>query len=151
MAAQNLTISLNAATVAERLKMSKWEEDFLQRLRKKINEFKRQHISLEKHIKEVLEEEVENFLFVASGDNCIIKGMHYPESAFTDGEAPLIWKTSEQGVYIAAWPQDKIRELLLKVELDNPEEIWEQEWNKVLQDLMEESINKLSNAKEVTE
>lgn len=146
-----MTISLNAATVAERLKMSKWEEDFLQRLRKKINEFKRQHISLEKHIKEVLEEEVENFLFVASGDNCIIKGMHYPESAFTDGEAPLIWKTSEQGVYIAAWPQDKIRELLLKVELDNPEEIWEQEWNKVLQDLMEESINKLSNAKEVTE
>jgi hypothetical protein len=128
-----------------------WNEDFLQRLRKKINEFKRQHVALEKQIKEVLEEEVDNFLFVASGDNCIIKGMHYPESAFSDGEVPLIWKSSEKGVYIAAWPQDKIRELLLKVELDNPEEIWESEWNKVLQGLMEESINKLENAKEVTE
>jgi hypothetical protein len=131
--------------------MGDWNEDFLQRLRKKINEFKRQHVALEKQIKEVLEEEADNFLFVASGDDCIIKGMHYPESAFIDGEAPLIWKTSEKGVYIAAWPQDKIRELLLKVELDNPEEIWESEWNKVLQGLMEESINKLENAKEVTE
>jgi hypothetical protein len=131
--------------------MSDWHEDFLQRLRKKINEFKRQHVALEKQIKEVLEEEVDNFLFVASGDNCIIKGMHYPESAFSDGEAPLIWKTSEKGVYIAAWPQDKIRELLIQVELDNPEQIWESEWNKVLQGLMEESINKLENAKEVTE
>jgi hypothetical protein len=131
--------------------MGDWNEDFLQRLRKKINEFKQQHVALEKQIKEVLEEEVDNFLFVASGDNCIIKGMHYPESAFSDGEVPLIWKSSEKDVYIAAWPQDKIRELLLKVELDNPEEIWESEWNKVLQGLMEESINKLENAKEVTE
>ena len=131
--------------------MGDWNEDFLQRLRKKINEFKRQHVALEKQIKEVLEEEVDNFLFVASGDDCIIKGMHYPESAFNNEEVPLIWKSSEQGVYIAAWPQDKIRELLLKVELDNPEEIWESEWNKVLQGLMEESINKLENAKEVTE
>jgi hypothetical protein len=131
--------------------MGDWNEDFLQRLRKKINEFKRQHVALEKQIKEVLEEEVDNFLFVASGDDCIIKGMHYPESAFNNEEVPLIWKSSEKGVYIAAWPQDRIRELLLKVELDNPEEIWESEWNKVLQGLMEESINKLENAKEVTE
>ena len=47
--------------------MGDWNEDFVGRLRKKINEFKRQHVALEKQIKEVLEEEVDNFLFVASG------------------------------------------------------------------------------------
>lgn len=131
--------------------MSRWNEDLVKRLRKKINNFKQHQMALEKQIKEVTEEEIGNFLFVAAGDDCIIKGMHYPDTAFIDDEIPMIWKTSEKNVYIAAWPQNQIRELLLEVELDNPQDVWDEKWNDVLQGLMVLSISKLDKAKEITE
>jgi hypothetical protein len=97
------------------------------------------------------EEEPENFLFVAAGSGKIIKGMHYPDSAFIDGQYPLLYKTAEDNIIIAAWPRNYLREMMIAIEENNPEKYWDSEWNKFLQVLVDKSVEMMKNVPDVTE
>lgn len=130
--------------------MSTWNEDFLQLMKDKIAYYKRMRPIVNKQVKDVMDNEVENFLFVAADGDVVIKGMHYPESAFSEeDEVPLMFKTSEKNVVIAAWPQTKVRELLKFVEDEHSKEDWDKAWNNVLEQLVKESVEKLHTAKDI--
>jgi hypothetical protein len=122
-------------TVAERAYMSKdksnnWGE-FIRRVRQPYENNK----FVDKVIQKTLEEEKENFLFISNGDGIIIKAMHYPDSAFADEDFPIIFKTSEENVLIAAWPQGTIRKFLEIVTDKVPKQDLEKEWEKVMEAL----------------
>jgi hypothetical protein len=122
-------------TVAERAYMSKdksnnWGE-FIRRVRQPYENNK----FVDKVIQKTLEEEKENFLFISNGDGIIIKAMHYPDSAFADEDFPIIFKTSEENVLIAAWPQGTIRKFLEIVTDRVPKQDLEKEWEKVMEAL----------------
>lgn len=96
-------------------------------------------------LEEIKKNEMENFLFLASGDGCIIRGMHYPDSAFLDDNIPLIYRTSEENVLIAAYPQSLIKQFLAMVQEKSKKENIEDDWAEVVQALStiaEEKIKK---------
>lgn len=96
-------------------------------------------------MEETMKYEMENFLFMASGDGYVIRGMHYPDSAFTSEEVPVIYKTSEENVLIAAYPQSLIKRLLeITTEESNKNKL-EEDWEKVLQTLSTVAELKIKN------
>lgn len=130
--------------------MKSWNEEFLELLKERIRYLQTMRPLVKKHVKETLEEEIENFLFIAASDNVLIKGMHYAESAFTESdEIPLIFNTSEDNVIIAAWPQSKITELIEEIETNYPQEEWDSRWKRVLEGLVKDSEKKLHTAKDI--
>lgn len=86
-------------------------------------------------LEEIKKNEMENFLFLASGDGYVIRGMHYPDSAFLDDDIPLIYRTSEENVLIAAYPQSLIKQFLTMVQEKSKEENIEDDWAEVVQAL----------------
>ena len=111
-------------------KSNNWGE-FIRRVRQPYENNK----FVDKVIQKTLEEEKENFLFISNGDGIIIKAMHYPDSAFADEDFPIIFKTSEENVLIAAWPQGTIRKFLEIVTDKVPKQDLEKEWEKVMEAL----------------
>lgn len=90
--------------------------------------------------------EIENFLFMSSGDGFIIRGMHYPDTAFSDDDdIPVIYRTSEEKVLIAAYPQSLIKRFLEIVLGQHGKDNLEKEWEKVLQELSTVAELKIRN------
>jgi hypothetical protein len=111
-------------------KSNNWD-DFIRRVRKPFEENK----LVERVIEKTLEEEKENFLFISNGDGIVIKAMHYPDSAFTDEDFPVIFKTSEDNVLIAAWPQGIIKNFIENAENTIGEKDLEKEWETIMEAL----------------
>jgi len=109
-------------------KSNNWD-DFIRRVRKPFEENK----LVDRVIEKTLEEEKENFLFISNGDGIVIKAMHYPDSAFTDEDFPVIFKTSEDNVLIAAWPQGIIRKFIENAENTIGEKDLEKEWESIME------------------
>jgi hypothetical protein len=136
---------LLALTVVERNPMGKdksnnWGE-FIRRIRLPYENKK----TVEDVVQKTMSEEQENFLFISNGDGIIIKAMHYPDGAFGDEGFPVIFKTSQENVLIAAWPQSVIRKLLEDVTNSNEKENLEKEWEKVMETLSDVSAAKIKN------
>lgn len=125
--------------------------DPIRRLISRVQDSAEQRRLVRKIEKEATEEEIENFLFVASGHGKIIKGMHYPDSAFVDGQYPLIYKTTDDNVVISAWPRMFLREIMLGLEENYPEEKWDKAWQDLLQELVDKSVEKMGEAKDLME
>ena len=125
--------------------------DPIRRLISRVQDSAEQRRLVRKIEKEATEEEIENFLFVASGHGEIIKGMHYPDSAFVDGQYPLIYKTTDDNVVISAWPRMFLREIMLGLEENYPEEKWDKAWQDLLQELVDKSVEKMGEAKDLME
>lgn len=140
-----LTNLLLDVTVAERAHMSKDKKnnwgDFIRRVRQPYENKK----FVEEVIQKTMDEEKENFLFIANGDGIVIKAMHYPDGAFGEEDFPLIFKTSEENVLIAAWPQGIIKKLLEDVTAATEKENLEKEWQKVMEALSDVSAAKIKN------
>jgi hypothetical protein len=121
--------------VAERALMSKDKSnnwgDFMRRVRQPYENNK----LVDKVIQKTMDEEKENFLFISNGDGLVIKAMHYPDSAFGEEDFPVIFKTSEENVLIAAWPQGIIKKFLEDVTGSTEEKDLEKEWQKVMEEL----------------
>jgi hypothetical protein len=96
---------------------------------------------------DTLRQEPENFLFLSTGEGGVIRGMHYPDSAFVENDFPVIFKTSEPGIVIAAWPQSIIKELLYKCTDSAAEENknLEKQWMVILEELSEAAARKMEN------
>jgi hypothetical protein len=105
--------------------------DFMRRVRQPYENNK----LVDKIIQKTMDEEKENFLFISNGDGLVIKAMHYPDSAFGEEDFPVIFKTSEENVLIAAWPQGIIRKFLKDVTDGTEEKDLEKEWQKVMEEL----------------
>jgi hypothetical protein len=105
--------------------------DFMRRVRQPYENNK----LVDKIIQKTMDEEKENFLFISNGDGLVIKAMHYPDSAFGEEDFPVIFKTSEENVLIAAWPQGVIRKFLKDVTDGTEEKDLEKEWQKVMEEL----------------
>jgi hypothetical protein len=105
--------------------------DFMRRVRQPYENNK----LVDKIIQKTMDEEKENFLFISNGDGLVIKAMHYPDSAFGEEDFPVIFKTSEENVLIAAWPQGIIRKFLEDVTGGTEEKDLEKEWQKVMEEL----------------
>lgn len=105
--------------------------DFIRRIREPYENNK----IVDKIIQKTLDEEKENFLFISNGNGIIIKAMHYPDSAFDGQDFPIIFKTSEENVLIAAWPQGTIKGFLDIVTERVPKKDLEKEWEKVMEAL----------------
>lgn len=94
---------------------------------------------LRRHVRQVIEEESENFLFIAAGEGLVFKGMHYPDSAFSEHDFPVLFRGEDKNVIIAAWPQNYIRDVLQKVSEKN-EKNEERAWRETLEEFMEAAI-----------
>ena len=95
----------------------------------KIKEFMENETSLRRHVREVLKEESENFLFIAAGEGLVFNGMHYPDSAFSEEEFPVLFRGVDKNVIIAAWPQNYVRDVLREVSEKNgktEERVWQE-------------------------
>ena len=106
---------------------------------KKIKEFMENEPSLRRHVRQVLKEESENFLFIAAGEGLIFKGMHYPDSAFSEHEFPVLFRGEDKNVIIAAWPQNYIRDVLREVSEKNGKNE-ERVWQETLQEFMSAAV-----------
>lgn len=92
---------------------------------------------------ETEEHEIENFLFLSSGEGMVIRGMHYPDTAFDeDADLPVIFQTSEKTVLIAAWPQSVIK-IFLDAALKGDKKDLESRWNNALEILSQEALEKI--------
>jgi len=107
---------------------------------KKIKEFMENEPSLRRHVRQVLKEESENFLFIAAGEGLIFKGMHYPDSAFSEHEFPVLFRGEDKNVIIAAWPQNYIRDVLREVSEKN-EKNEERAWQETLEEFMGAAVD----------
>lgn len=115
--------------------------NFIRRIRKSSE----RNSLVNKLMEETQRHDAENFLFISSGSGMIIRGMHYPDSAFGDEEAPVIFKTSEENVLIAAWPRSLIKTFLEIVIKDGGEKNLETEWTKALEVLSTVAELKIKN------
>lgn len=98
---------------------------------------------LKKIMKETAEHDIENFLFLSSGEGMVIRGMHYPDTAFNeDDDLPVVFKTSEPTVLIAAWPRSVIK-IFLDAVIENGEKNLEERWNHALEVLSQEALAKI--------
>jgi hypothetical protein len=107
---------------------------------KKIKEFMENESSLRHHVREVLQEESENFLFIAAGEGLVFKGMHYPDSAFSEQDFPVLFRGEDKNVIIAAWPQNYIRDVLREVSEKN-EKNEERVWQQILEEFMGAAVD----------
>lgn len=115
--------------------------NFIRRIRKSSEN----NAIINRLMEETQRHDAENFLFISSGAGVVIRGMHYPDSAFGDEEAPVIFKTSEENVLIAAWPQSLIKIFLDIVMADGGKENLETEWTKALEVLSTVAELKIKN------
>lgn len=98
---------------------------------------------LKKIMKETTEHEIENFLFLSSGDGMVIRGMHYPDGAFDiDDDLPVIYRTSEPTVLIAAWPRSVIK-IFLDAVMEGGKKNLDERWNNALEVLSQEALDKV--------
>lgn len=131
--------------------MSNFKDDPIRRLISRVQDSAETRRLVRKIEKEATEEEVQNFLFVAYGAGKIIKGMHYPDSAFLDGNYPLLYKTSDENVIVSAWPREFLKEMMIALEENNSEENWDVAWQEFLQGLVDKSVKKLTEARDILE
>ena len=95
---------------------------------------------------ETEEYEKDNFLFQSAGDGYIIKGMRYPDTAFSEDDGiPVIFKTSEERVLIAAFPQSLVNAILEMVTYEFKDDDLEDAWEKVLHGLSNSAEKKIEN------
>jgi hypothetical protein len=106
----------------------------------KIKEFMENEPDLRRHVRQVIEEESENFLFIASGEGLIFKGMHYPDSAFSEHDFPVLFRGEDKNVIIAAWPQNYIRDVLQNLSENNGKNE-EAAWRETLEEFMKSAVD----------
>jgi hypothetical protein len=121
-------------------KNEKWKK-FIKDVRSATSKFP----ELEKYIDESEKENHENFLFVAAGEGVIVRGMHYPDGAFKDGEYPIVFQTFDDGVVIAAWPRTIVKTLMDTLVSNFDKSKHEQGWNLILNELLEDALVKIKN------
>lgn len=121
-----------------RKKNDKWN-DFI----KQVRGFGQDEEKMKEFIRESEQENHENFLFVAAGDGVIVRGMHYPDSAFENEDFPLVFRTFDAGVVIAAWPRNYIKKTLYVLENNFEEAKHEKLWEMILEGFMEEAVKKM--------
>ena len=120
-------------------KKKKWDE-FVQFVRGP------QGPRIQKFMKETLEEDMDNFLFLANSedpDGPIIRGMHYPDSDMLD-EGVTVFETSEKNVYIAAYRKSSMLEILQTISENIPEKYYEQVWEKAMENFLAAAEEKIA-------
>lgn len=110
---------------------------------KQVRGFGKDASKMEEFIRESEQENHENFLFVAAGDGVIVRGMHYPDSAFEGDDFPLVFNTFDAGVVIAAWPRNHIKTILQTLENNFEEAKHEKLWEMILEGLVEDASAKI--------
>lgn len=101
---------------------------------------------IQKFMKQTLEEDMENFLFLANSedpDGIIIRGMHYPDSDMLD-EGVTVFETSEKNVYIAAYRKSSMMEILKTISDNIPEKYYEPIWEKAMENFLAAAEEKIA-------
>lgn len=125
-----------------RKKNKKWD-DFI----KEVGRGARKNPKIVEFLQESEDEEHENFLFIAAGENVIVRGMHYPDGAFEgEDDIPLVFQTFDENVVIAAWPRNHIRKILALVE-EYDESVQERGWEIILNQLLKDVESKIQEGK----
>ena len=91
---------------------------------------------VKKLMKESLEEDLQNFLFLANSqgpDAIVIRGMHYPDSDLLDEDSPTIFETSDKNIYIAAFRESSINLIMDKIKETVDEKLHDAVWEKSLE------------------
>ena len=120
-------------------KKKKWDE-FVQFVRGP------QGPRIQKFMKETLEEDMDNFLFLANSedpDGPIIRGMHDPDSDMLD-EGVTVFETSEKNVYIAAYRKSSMLEILQTISENIPEKYYEPVWEKAMENFLAAAEEKIA-------
>ncbi len=105
----------------------------LNRIIRRMGMFSGNKALVSRILDETLHHDPDNFLFISSGSGMIIRGMHYPDSALGDAEFPVIFKTSEENVLIAAWPQSIVKKCLELVTAKSDESNLKTNWAEALE------------------
>lgn len=120
--------------------------------KKKWNEFMsalagaRENEKVKKYVQESLQQDSENFLFLAAGKDIIVRGMHFPDGGLAGEEFPVIFDTSDAGVFIAAWPESEIRKMISEIEIEeteNNKDYLAGVWVKNLEKLQDAAVTKI--------
>lgn len=101
---------------------------------------------IRKYMKMTLEEDMENFLFLANSedpDGPIIRGMHFPDSELLDDAGVTIFETAEPNVYIAAYRKSALMEILETINEMLPENLHEPVWEKTMEKLLDAAKEKI--------
>ena len=102
---------------------------------------------IQKFMKETLEEDMGNFLFLANAeepDGIIIRGMHFPDSDLLEPVGCTVFETSEKNVYIAAYRKSSILDILESIHENIPEKLHEPVWEKTLESFLEAAEQKIA-------
>lgn len=101
---------------------------------------------VKKLMKESLEEDLKNFLFLANSqgpDAIVIRGMHYPDSDLLDEDSPTIFETSDKNIYIAAFRESSINLIMDKIKETVDEKLHDAVWEKSLEYMLEAAEMKI--------
>ena len=101
---------------------------------------------VKKLMKESLEEDLQNFLFLANSkgpDAIVIRGMHYPDSDLLDEDSPTIFETSDKNIYIAAFRESSINLIMDKIKETVDEKLHDAVWEKSLEYMLEAAEQKI--------
>lgn len=101
---------------------------------------------VKKLMKESLEEDIQNFLFLANSqgpDAIVIRGMHYPDSDLLDEDSPTIFETSDKNIYIAAFRESSINLIMDKIKETVEEKLHDAVWEKSLEYMLEAAEMKI--------
>lgn len=102
---------------------------------------------IRKFMKETLEEDMDNFLFLANSeepDGPIIRGMHFPDSDLLEPVGCTVFETSEKNVYIAAYRKSSLLEILQTIHEMLPEKLHEPVWEKAMDNLLAAAEEKIA-------
>lgn len=101
----------------------------------------RENEKIQKYVRESMQQDSENFLFLAAGKDIVVKGMHFPDGGLAGENFPVIFDTADAGVFIAAWPESEIRKMISEIEIQETAE------NKdYLADVWVKNLEKLQDA-----
>jgi hypothetical protein len=120
-------------------KKKKWE-DFVSFVRSASGP------DIKKFMKEALDEDMENFLFLANSEEpggIIIRGMHFPDSDLLDAEGVTVFETSEERVYIAAYRKSTLEEIMQIIQETLPEKYHDAIWEKAMEKLLSAAEQKI--------
>lgn len=101
---------------------------------------------VKKLMKESLEGDLKNFLFLANGegpDGIVIRGMHYPDSDLLDEDSPTIFETTDKNIYIAAFRESSINLIMDKIRETVDEKLHDAVWEKSLEYMLEAAEQKI--------
>jgi hypothetical protein len=120
-------------------KKKKWE-DFVSFVRSTSGP------DIKKFMKEALEEDMQNFLFIANSEEpggIIIRGMHFPDSDLLDEVGCTVFETSEEKVYIAAYRKSSLEEIMQIIQETLPEKYHDAVWEKAMEKLLQAAEQKI--------